>query len=248
LNLLLSDSHRPWPLPNKPWIMEQTWLDLLFAHWPVPYDQLRALVPQELQLDTYDGYAWIGVVPFRMEGIRGRGFPEIPYTNKFAELNVRTYVTAGDKPGVYFFSLDAASRIAVEAARLLFFLPYFNANMVVERLGQQYDYFSHRTDKRGSSVSFEGTYGPISAPFLSTKGTFEHWLTERYCLYTLSGKRKVWRGDIHHLPWTLHHAEAEIRVNTMTLGQGIPCIDRAPVLHFSPKLDVLIWALSRVNT
>jgi uncharacterized protein YqjF (DUF2071 family) len=246
MNLLLSDSHRPYPLPRKPWIMEQQWLDLLFAHWPVPYDQLRPLVPQQLELNTYEGYAWIGVVPFRMEGIRGRGAPEIPYTNKFAELNVRTYVTVGDKPGVYFFSLDAASRLAVEAARRLFFLPYFNARMSVEQLGQHYHYSSHRTDKRGAAVSFEGSYTAVSQPFLSTKGSFEHWLTERYCLYALSGSNKVWRGDIHHLPWTLHRAEADIRVNTMALGQGIQCIAREPVLHFSKKLDVLIWALTRV--
>lgn len=100
--LLATQSHRPWPLPNGPWVMKQTWVGLLFAHWPVPYEQLRPMVPQELELEVYDGYAWVGVVPFSMEGIRMRAVPEIPYTNQFAELNVRTYVKVGDKPGVYF--------------------------------------------------------------------------------------------------------------------------------------------------
>jgi uncharacterized protein YqjF (DUF2071 family) len=245
--LLESHAHRPWPLPKGPWVMKQIWLDLLFAHWPVPYEQLRPLVPQEMKLDTYDGYAWIGVVPFRMEGIQLRAMPEIPFTNKFAELNVRTYVTAGDKPGVYFFSLDAASRMAVEAARLLFYLPYFHAAMKAEQTAGMYNYESHRKDKRGAAVAFEGSYRPTSEPFSSIQNSFEHWLTERYCLYSLSNKRTVYRGDIHHLPWPLQLAEAEIRVNTMASGQGIRCIERAPVLHFAKQLDVLIWPLTKVR-
>jgi uncharacterized protein YqjF (DUF2071 family) len=246
-SLLKSESHRPYALPKGPWIMRQTWLDLLFAHWPVPYKQLRPLIPQGLELDTYDGYAWIGVVPFQMEGIRPRGLPGIPYTSEFVELNVRTYVSVEDKPGVYFFSLDATSRMAVEAARLLFYLPYFHAMMNIVQNGENVNYVSHRMDKRGAEVSFEGSYGPVSAPFLSTNGSFEHWLTERYCLYSFNGKNSIYRGDIHHLPWRLQVAEADIKVNTMAIGQGIDCEDRAPVLHFAKHLDVLIWPLAKVN-
>ncbi|WP_256223677.1 YqjF family protein [Paenibacillus sp. 1_12] len=226
--------------------MKQTWLDLLFAHWPIPYEQLRPMVPQELELEVYEGYAWIGVVPFSMKGIRMRAMPEIPYTNQFAELNVRTYVKVGDKPGVYFFSLDAASKIAVEAARLLFYLPYFHADMHAEKNGEQINYKSDRKDKRGAQVAFEGSYMPVSAVFKSTKQSFEYWLTERYCLYSMSANRTVYRGDIHHLPWELQLAEADIRANTMTIGQGIQCDVRKPMLHYAQKLDVLIWPLTKV--
>ncbi|WP_375790220.1 YqjF family protein [Paenibacillus agricola] len=245
--MLESHSHRPYPLPKGPWVMRQTWLDLLFAHWPVPYEQLRALVPPQLQLDTYDGYAWIGIVPFRMEGIRPRGMPGIPYTSEFAELNVRTYVTAGDKPGVYFFSLDAASKMAVEAARLLFYLPYFHAMMNCEQIGEYITYTSRRNDQRGAEVSFEGSYKPVSMPFLSSSGSFEYWLTERYCLYSMNGSHTLFRGDIHHLPWRLQVAEADIEVNTMAVGQGIHVVEKEPVLHFAKQLDVLIWPLARVK-
>ncbi|NOU93337.1 DUF2071 domain-containing protein [Paenibacillus sp. LMG 31456] len=228
-------------------MMKQTWLDLLFAHWPIRYNQLRELVPPGLELDTYEGYAWISIVPFRMDSIRMRGLPPIPYTSSFEELNVRTYVTVGDKPGVYFFSLDAANRLAVMTARSFFYLPYFNANMKLEEREGVYDYVSHRKDKRGALVSYEGTYSPVSPAFYSKPGTIEHWLTERYCLYSVDKQNQVWRGEIHHLPWTLHAAEADFKINTMALGQGITVMDTKPLLHFSKQLEVLVWPISKVN-
>jgi uncharacterized protein YqjF (DUF2071 family) len=227
--------------------MKQTWLDLLFAHWPVRYERLRELVPPGLELETYDGYAWIGIVPFRMDSIRMRGLPPIPYTKAFAELNVRTYVKAGDKPGVYFFSLDAANRFAVMTARRFFFLPYFYARMQVTQRAQVYNYVSRRKDDRGASVSFEGSYSPVSSSFYAASQTFEHWLTERYCLYSIDDKQNVWRGEIHHLPWTLHSAEADISINTMASGQGIELLDAKPLLHFSKRLDVLIWPIYKAG-
>src|SRR4029434_453282 len=126
---LRSTSHRPWPLPRGPWIMAQTWHDLLFAHWPIPPEIMRALVPPQLTLDLFDGQCWLGIVPFWMSGVRGRGLPAIPGLSRFPELNVRTYVTLGKKPGVYFFSLDAANIPAVCAARTFYHLPYFYASM-----------------------------------------------------------------------------------------------------------------------
>src|SRR5688500_15722341 len=127
--LLLAQAHRPWPVPPSPWIMTQTWSKLLFAHWPVPPEQIRPLLPPSVTLDTFDGQAWVGVVPFDIPNIRPRFLPPIPTMAHFLELNVRTYVTRDGKPGVWFFSLDAASRLAVEGARLAFHLPYFNAQM-----------------------------------------------------------------------------------------------------------------------
>jgi uncharacterized protein YqjF (DUF2071 family) len=246
-----STAHRRWPLPAGPWVMKQTWLDLLFAHWPVRSEELRELIPSGLKLDTYDGYAWIGIVPFRMKGIRLRGLPPIPFTSAFAELNVRTYVTAEDKPGVYFFSLDAANRLAVIMARWLFHLPYFYANMSVAKDDAGiYSYSSHRNDRRdkGAAVMLEGSYRPVSEAAYSSPDSIEYWLTERYCLYSVDKQQRLWRGDIHHLPWPLQTGEAEFRTNTMASGQGIRLLDTEPLLHFAQRLDVLIWPLSRVHT
>ena len=124
-------SHRPWPMPDGPWVMTQTWNDLLFAHWPVSTDILRPLVPAPFALDLFDGQAWLGVVPFTMTNVAPRLTPALPWISAFPEMNVRTYVSAGGKPGVYFFSLDAGSAIAVRTARLLLNLPYYAAEMVV---------------------------------------------------------------------------------------------------------------------
>jgi uncharacterized protein YqjF (DUF2071 family) len=127
--------HRPWPLPTKPSLMKQSWHDLLFAHWPVPFQTIRNMVPSPLDIDLYEGSAWVGVVPFHMSNIQLRGLPApaIPFTSKFPEINVRTYVTYGNKPGVYFFSLDATNLLAVKAARLSFKLPYFFSSISVKQ-------------------------------------------------------------------------------------------------------------------
>ena len=130
---LTETAHRPWPLPTGPWIMSQSWHDLLFAHWPIDASHLRPLIPAALEIDKFQGEAWIGVVPFRMSGVRLRATPALPTLSAFPELNVRTYVTHGGKPGVWFFSLDAANAIAVSVARAWFHLPYFNARMTLRK-------------------------------------------------------------------------------------------------------------------
>lgn len=219
--------------------MTQTWHDLLFAHWPVPAEYARRLVPTELPLDLFEGKAWIGVVPFHMSGIRGRGLPPVPALSRFPELNVRTYVTLGGKPGVYFFSLDAASAVAVWAARRFYRLPYFHAEMTSEERGERVHYRSRRF--RGDA-QFEGEYAPTGPPEHLPRGSLGHWLTERYCLYTVWAGR-VYRGEIHHAQWPLQNAEAEIATNTMAAASGIELPRSEPVLHFARRLEVLIWPL-----
>lgn len=241
---LQSVSHRPWPLPSGPWIMAQTWHDLLFAHWPVPPEIIRNLVPSQLPLDLFDGQCWLGIVPFWMSGVRARGLPAIPGLSRFAELNVRTYVTLGEKPGVYFFSLDAANMPAVRAARAFYHLPYFYASMKAEAAAaEEIIYTSSRRDE---SAEFRGRYRPCAAVRLRERGTIEHWLTERYCLYTVHHGR-VYRGEIHHKPWPLQDATAEIRVNSMASAAGISLPQGQSLLHFARRLDVLIWPLRRVE-
>lgn len=241
--LLQSAAHRPYPLPGGPWIMRQTWHDLLFAHWPVAPEHLRPLMPAALPLDTFAGQAWVGVVPFRMSGIRLRGLPPLPGVSQFPELNVRTYVQVGGKPGVYFFSLDAANLLAVWGARIGFALPYFHAAMQCAEEEGRIHYASRRYGT--SNAEFFGHYRPATPPVLAQPGSLEHWLTERYCLYTTRGSR-VFRGEIHHEPWPLQAAESEIATNTMAAAAGITLPDSPPLLHFARQLDVLIWPIRAV--
>lgn len=223
------------------------WHDLLFAHWPVPASQLEPLLPAGLELDRFDGEAWLGIVPFRMSGVRLRRTPALPGPGGFPELNVRTYVRAGDKPGVWFFSLDARSRIAVFVARSWFRLPYFAARMRTSRQAEAVDY---RSERRRGSAAFVARYRPTGPVFRARPGSLEHWLTERYCLYAPGG-RGLLRGEIHHPPWPLQPATAEIAANTMTQQLGFELPDVPPLLHFARSLGVVAWsprALSSVSS
>jgi len=242
-DILACTAHRPWPLPNCSWVMTQTWHDLLFAHWPVEAAELRRLVPSQLTVDTYQDQCWVAVTPFLMSDIRLRGVPAIPGLSRTPELNVRTYVTFGGKPGVYFFSLDAASRAAVWMARKFFYLPYFLAQMQTRNENGSVAYTSRRV---AGSVEFRGRYQTIGPVTLRGPGTLEHWLTERYCLYTVR-KGVVYRAEIHHQPWPLQDAAAEIETQTMAQAAGITLPASTPLLHFSRNLKVLIWPLRRVG-
>jgi uncharacterized protein YqjF (DUF2071 family) len=242
---LAETDHRPWPLPRSPWLMGQTWTDLLFAHWRVDPAELAAVVPRQLPLDTWEGGAWIGVTPFRVEGLRLRGTLPVPVLSSFPELNVRTYVTVDGKPGIYFLSLDAASRAAVHAARRGYRLPYCHAAMSIADGAPGITYSSTRLSGDGPPARFEAAYGPIGEQLPIDDSSLERWLTERYCLYTLNANRRVQRGDIHHPPWPLHEGWAEIETNTMTIPLGIE-LSGEPLLHFSPRQDVAIWPLRPV--
>ena len=222
--------------------MQQTWNDLLFAHWPVATESLRPLVPSVLALDTFDGKCWVAVAPFHMSGVRGRWLPQIPGTSHFPELNVRTYVTYGGKPGVFFFSLDAASRLAVWGGRASYNLPYFFARMQVREENGRFRYESIRNP----GTVLRATYSPVGSAQLRETGTIEHWLTERYCLYTVFGG-SVYRAEIHHQQWPLQDAQAEISENTMASAAGIELPNIPPLLHFSRKLDVLVWPLRKTR-
>ena len=219
---------------------------------------MRALIPPQLDLDTFDGEAWVGIIPFRMSDVRPRWLPTVPRLSAFPELNVRTYVraknAAAPHPGVYFFSLDAANPVAVALARRLFKLPYYHARMGLTEPGQQQvaaathaaiHYTSYRTHKGTVGVTFDGTYAPIGNIYCAQPGTLEQWLTERYCFYTVDQGR-VYRCDIHHTPWPLQPATANIMINTQATPVGITLPDTPPLLHFSRRLDVVAWPLQRV--
>lgn len=226
--------------------MAMTWEELLFAHWPVPSEALRHGLPPGLELDTFAGQAWLGVVPFRMEQTRLRGLPPMPGTGSFPELNVRTYVTAGGKPGVWFFSLDAASRLAVRTARSFFHLPYFDAVMRTETRAGWVHYASRRTHRGAAPAEFVGRFQPSGPVFRAAAGSLEHWLTERYCLYAADARQRIYRGEIQHAPWPLQRAEAELSVLQMTAGLGFTLPDTAPHLLFAERLEVVAWRVKRV--
>lgn len=233
--------HRPWPLPSGPWTWRQSWRDLLFAHWPIPASELRPLVPEPLEIQEFDGTSWVGIVPFRMAGVMRRPLPDLPYFSVFPELNLRLYVEYQGRPGVWFLSLDAANIVAVWAARRFFHLPYVHAEMSIEGLPGEASFRSIRIRKpRG--LAFEATYRPSGDPCLSEPESLEHWLTERYCLYAQSPTGKLLRAEVHHQPWPLQPAEAVIRRNELLRPHGLAVEGPPALLHFSRRLDVVVWS------
>ena len=240
------DRHPRQP-PDGPWIMVQRWHDLLFAHWRCAPADLRPLIPSPLEIETFDGSAWIGVVPFYMTGVRLRLAPPVPTAHAFPELNVRTYVTLDGRPGVWFFSLDCASILAVIGARLGIHLPYFRAAM---QMTWQDDgsivYKSQRWPIAGTTARFDGQYRGTGAAAAPAPGTREHFLTERYCLYASSGKR-IWRADIYHPRWNLEGARASFSSNTMITAIGVRPDDTEVLLHFAKFQDVRVWPPRRVR-
>ncbi len=231
-------THRPWALPTSPWTWRQSWRDLLFAHWPVKAAAVQPLVPAPLRVQEFDGTSWVGLVPFRMTGVMRRPLPDLPWISAFPELNVRLYVEDGGKPGVWFLSLDATNPLAVWAARRFFHLPYFNAQIRVEAIGDGIRY----TASRGNDHPFlHVQYRPTSAPYESKLDTLEHWLTERYCLYARAPDGAIFRNEVHHVPWPLQRAEADFQRNTYLSCHGL-AVDGAPVtLHFARRIDVIVW-------
>ncbi|HEU5347201.1 MAG TPA: DUF2071 domain-containing protein [Ktedonobacterales bacterium] len=247
--VLATTSARPWLVPDRPWVMAQVWQKLLFAHWPVAPEIVRPHLPPAVPLDTFDGQAWVGVVPFLMDGVHFRGTPGFPTARHFAELNVRTYVTVDEKPGVYFFSLDAGSRLAVFGARTLFALPYYWARFAITTRADRISYRCERVDNAPASMPravFEARYWPTGPAQRADPGSLADWLTARYCLYTTRGSRLL-RGEIHHAPWPLQPAAAEIIHNTMTAPVNIPLPATAPLLHYAERLEVLVWPLRQVR-
>ena len=239
--------HRPWPVPPAPWAMRMSWHDLCFLHWRVEESALAPLLPAGLELETFDGSAWLGVVPFRMTDVSARGMPRIRRFADFCELNVRTNVTGGGKPGVWFFSLDATQPVAVRIARGLFHLAYLDARIETRHRGDAIDYRSTRTHLGAGLAELDVRYRPTGPPAPSRPGTLEHFLTERYCLYAANRRGQLLRQEIDHAPWPLQPAEADVKHCTMTRPLGIELGPEPPLAHFAERLDVVSWLPHRVR-
>ena len=219
----------PCRRPNERVAGYHVWSDLLFAHWRVPVELLRPLIPRELEIDTFEGEAWLGLVPFHMSEVRPRWFPALPFVSEFHETNIRTYVHfEGRDPGVWFLSLDAACRLAVEVARWKWHLPYFRAKMDLRRDGDEVHYSSWRIDHRSSrraDVEVSARIGePLNPePGVSVEpGTLEHFLAERYILYANDHRGRLLRGRVHHLPYPLRSAEIVSCRQTLASAAEVP--------------------------
>ena len=245
-SILFATQHRPWPAPMAPWVMTQRWNDLLFLHYAVSAEKLRALVPEALALDTYQRHGWLSITPFWMNHLRPPGVPALPFVSQLSEINVRTYVSYEGKPGVYFFSLDASHLSAVWGARIFYRLPYWHAAMKLKGRGKQrIEYRSNRTHGP-KPAELRLAYGPAGPGFRARPGSLEHFLTERYCLYTTS-RQRLYRADIHHLPWSLAAATVDMEVNTMAQTVGFELPATPDLTHFSRALKVLVWAPERLR-
>lgn len=225
--------------------MRQWWGKLLFMHWPIDVEILRPLIPSSLTIDTFEGQAWIGVVPFTMWGVRSPFVPPIPGLSAFHELNVRTYVHYDGVPGVWFFSLDANSAPAVWAARTYVHLPYFNARIRLEQRDESITYSSTRTRSGAPPAMLETRWNIGDRIDQSTPGSLPFFLTERYCLYA-ARRDKLYRMRIFHAAWSLQQATLSSCSSSMVEALGVPSPHGEPLLHYANELKVDIWPLVKV--
>jgi len=240
---LAERTHRNAPWPAGPWAMRMAWHGLLFAHWEVPAAAIAERLPAGLELDMFEGRAYVGVVPFEMRSVGPRRLPGLPTTGRFAELNVRTYVVFRGRPAVWFFSLDAESVLAVWGARALFHLPYFRARMHIEARAGGFRYTSERTHRGAPPAEFAAEYGLVGDCFLAEPGSLEYWLTERYSLVAANRRGRLLEGPIHHRPWPLQRAVATIERNTMGACHGLDLRAAPDHVLYADHLDVVAWAL-----
>ena len=219
----------------------QRWRQLAFVHWRVPVAALRSLVPDVLAIDTFDGEAFVGIVPFTMQGVRPRWAPAVPGISSFHETNVRTYVHRdGEDPGVWFFSLDAANRLAVWIARTFWQLPYHHARMTLIAGDGELRYDSAR---RADGALFRGTCRPYGEPQPATPGSLEHFLAERYILYAQKRDGTMRSGRVHHAPYPLQPARLADWDESLLAAAGIARPADAPLVHFASGVDVEVFAL-----
>lgn len=221
--------------------MRMRWRHLLFAHWRVELADLRQLVPPQFEIDTFDDGAYVGIVPFGMEDVSPRGLPAIPHLGRFPEVNVRTYVRHDGLDGVWFMSLDAASRITVEGGRAGFHLPYYHASMSIERDGEQVRFRSERRDRRGGAASIDARYRPIGPVALAEPGSLDEWLTARFRLFAVDRRGRPASTTVAHPRWPLRPAEASFDVETLSTAQGLRLAGRPVHLAFADRLDVRAW-------
>lgn len=238
--------HRPYVLPSRPWIMRQVWQNFIFVHWPVSMESIRALVPSCLEIDTFDRQAWIGIYTFRTQGLYLRGFPSLSLFSPFYGINLRTYVTYKGKPGVYFIHLNSTHWTALRIARAWYRLNYFHAKIRFSNDGEYLVYDGIIQSHKGTSSTYHIRFSPESMVYYPQREKLDYFLTERYCLYSVDSKDHLYCAEIHHSPWPLQKANAEILNNSLTKFYNLQLTNQKPVFHFSKGVDVLIWNINRL--
>jgi uncharacterized protein YqjF (DUF2071 family) len=239
--ILKRTAHRPWPPPRRPWLWSQGWRDLLFCHWAVPVEALRSHVPRSLEIDVMDGSAWLSLVAFRMARVRPRWFPALPGVSNFLELNLRTYVQSGDKPGVFFLSIHANKRLAVRVARWFSPLPYIHARMSFSRRDAGYRFHCVSAGRQGEAI-FAANYAPASEVFLASRDPLSEWLLERYRLYVGESSGDLIYAEVHHEPWFVQDADLKIASNSLGIVAGLELPRTPDRVHFSAGVDALAWS------
>ena len=222
--------------------MRQKWRELLFLHWEADPVVLQSLLPPGLTVDTFEGKAYIGLVPFTMQDVRPVWAPAVPWLSHFHEVNVRTYVhQGGENPGVWFFSLDAANPVAVWLARTLWKLPYFTATMhlSIAENGER-RYATKRARKPSVGATF--LWRPDGDPQPAAPGTLAHFLCERYLLYADNGKTLL-RGQVHHAPYPIQRAELRHLEDTLLAEAGVLVGGPPPLIHYATGVDVEVFGL-----
>jgi uncharacterized protein YqjF (DUF2071 family) len=232
-------AHRPFPLPSSRWTLGQTWEHYFFAHWQVPAEEMRAAVPEELEIEEYGGTAWLGMTFFRVRALRPRGGLPLPGISTFLQLNIRTYVLGPDGlPGVWFFTIDASSRLAALGVRRVYHVPAFHARMTLEPASGWTEAECVRVGEAGQV--FSGRYRPAGEGFHAEPGSLEWFLTERYRLFA----RDSLRAEMHHDQWLLRPVEAEIELTSISPFE----LSGEPLCHLSLRQDSLIWPPEPVRT
>ncbi|MEC5424821.1 DUF2071 domain-containing protein [Virgibacillus sp. C22-A2] len=242
-DIVNSTQHRKSPLPEGQWLMAQKWDHLLFMHLPVPPEIMKRQLPKGLDLDTYDGVAWLTIIPFRISDMRFRNMPPIPFLHSFLELNVRTYVCRNGIPGVYFFNLEADKLLAVLGARLAS-LPYFHAKMKMRETNGTFHYSSIR--KGNSNIMFLGSYHPIFEAYYPKERSLPYWLLERYYLWT-SRNNSLFLGGIHHKQWKIHDAKADIVKQNMANFLPDIVLNEKRLFHYAVTCRALFWPIKKVD-
>ncbi|MBU8880406.1 DUF2071 domain-containing protein [Bacillus sp. FJAT-29790] len=245
MNLINEVAHRPWPVPSNKWVMRQTWSNLLFLHWPISSESLRPYIPPSIQIDIFGEYAWLGVILFVTEGVYPRGLSSVSLACKFPEINLRTYVIYNGKPGIYFLSLDSRNWASTMIGKSWFHLPYYYAQISFQQKGQAFHFQSTRKGKIDEPIKFSCNYAHSSEVYFTQEGTLDHWLTERYCMFSSDKGSNIYSVDLHHRPWPLQKAEAEIYTNTLFSPFHFDLSEVKPLSHFSKGIDALFWNIKK---
>lgn len=240
--------------PDEPVLLHQNWHHLLFLHWEVPAADLQALIPSSLSVDTFQGKAYVALVPFTLTGVRAVMTPPLPWISHFHEVNVRTYVHyQGRDPGVWFFSLDASSKLAVAAARASYKLAYLDAEIaftVTEGALPEIEFDTRRTDSRGAMpANAHIRYKPVEGPFgAAIPGTLEHFLMERYILYAQDEQHRLYRARVHHQPYPVQRAEVSALDETLIWAAGIRRPEGLGLRHYAREVNVKVYPLEKVKS